>query len=130
MVAFPFANVALTTKKPLSTEYPTELGQVGDYIRAHRLNLGLTQKQAATQLGVSEAALFSWERGGREPGIRNWPGIIAFLGGYPLGEESEAEQLLARRRRGGLTQLELALELGADEGTIRRREQAKTSHKS
>ena len=62
-----------------------------------------------------------WEKGQTEPTIRDWPGVIAFLGYDPIPiENTFADRLLALRRRSGLAQRELAQELAVDPGTLSR----------
>jgi DNA-binding transcriptional regulator YiaG len=96
---------------------------VGDHVRARRLDLRLTQAEAAEYIGVSEAAVYEWEKYGRSPSSRHWPAIIAWLGYYPCGETTLAEKLVAYRRQHGLSQGELALYLSVDEGAVRKWEQ-------
>jgi DNA-binding transcriptional regulator YiaG len=100
------------------------LKTVGDHIRARRLDLGLTQAEAASYIGVSEAAVYEWEKYDRSPSIRHWPGILSFLGYDPHPEpKTTADKLRALRRREGWSQQKLALHLGVDEGTVRKWEQ-------
>lgn len=85
------------------------------------MDLGLTQREAATQIGVSPFTLIHWERGQTRPEICAWPGLIAFLGCDPISvDDSVSEQLLAIRRRRGLPQSDLACEFGVDPGTLSR----------
>lgn len=75
----PFCHARLQALKPMSPEYPKELKTIGDHIRKRRLDLGLFQRQAAEQIGVSEATICNWERSETGPGVRHIPWIIKFL---------------------------------------------------
>jgi len=56
---------------------------IGDHIRKRRIDLGLFQRQAAEQIGVSESSVYNWERG-TEPELRHMPAVIRFLGYVPF----------------------------------------------
>ena len=43
--------------------------QLGSYIKSRRKNIGLTQKQLAELVGVSQDAISQYENGNREPGF-------------------------------------------------------------
>lgn len=45
--------------------------------------MGLLQKEVAAKIGVSETAVFNWERG-TEPELVHIPRIIEFLGYVPF----------------------------------------------
>lgn len=78
------------------------------------------QAEAAERMGVSEAAVYEWEKRGRAPSIRQWPRVLAFLGYDPYPEpEATAEKLKAARRRRGWSQEELASCFGVDAGLLR-----------
>ncbi|MDQ3802270.1 MAG: recombinase family protein [Acidobacteriota bacterium] len=74
--ALPFCHLALLAKKPRNGLYPATLSTYGDRLRARRLDLGLTQKQAAEKLGVDETSVFNWESNRVEPAVRLIPRII------------------------------------------------------
>ncbi|MDH4161839.1 MAG: helix-turn-helix domain-containing protein [Nitrospirota bacterium] len=63
--------------------YPSNPKSIGEHLRKRRIDLGLFQRQAAEQIGVSEASVYNWERG-TEPEIRHMPAIIRFLGYVPF----------------------------------------------
>src|SRR4028118_1465543 len=48
--------------------------------RVRRWSLGLDQKDAAKEIGVSVATYCGWETNRREPALRNIPAAIRFLG--------------------------------------------------
>jgi transcriptional regulator with XRE-family HTH domain len=92
---------------------------VGDHIRRRRLDLGLTQRTLARQLGVREETVHLWETGRARPLPRHFGRIVRFLGFDPEpGGSDLAGRIRTRRRAEGLTQAELAARLGTDEGTI------------
>lgn len=121
MVSFPFINVVISAEKPRTAGYPDHLETIGDHIRKRRLELGLLQREVAEIIGVPETTVQMWECYGYEPRIRNWPGIIFFLGCEPFPPPTTmAEKVKAIRRRLGLTNRELAQRIQADPGAITR----------
>jgi DNA-binding XRE family transcriptional regulator len=61
----------------------------------------------------------NWENDHCELSMRQWPGIVAFLGYDPNPEsKTMGGQLLAHPRRHGLTRKALARQLGAGEATL------------
>ncbi|MFQ5528552.1 MAG: helix-turn-helix domain-containing protein, partial [Thermoanaerobaculia bacterium] len=50
------------------------------------MDLGLLQREVAAEIGVHVQTLALWERRRSHPTIRQWPGIIRFLGYDPVGE--------------------------------------------
>lgn len=60
-----------------------------------------------------------WERNERRPLDRSWPAIIAYLGREPWREpQTLGAQLLAERRRRGLTIFEAGAAMGVSETTL------------
>jgi transcriptional regulator with XRE-family HTH domain len=117
-ICFP---VTLTCPKPIRG-YPLQLSHVGDHVKRRRLDRGLTQSQAASQLGVSESTIVDWERGKYPPSVRCYPAIIAFLGYDPLPEPLSRGQAMRRERLSrGLSRKRLAI-VGVDEATVARNE--------
>ena len=93
---------------------------MGEHVRKRRLELGLTQSQAAEQLGASPWTVLNWEKDHTEPPIESMPVIIRFLGYDPFPEPKNIpERLLAKRRTMGWSIKEAARQLGVDEGTWR-----------
>ena len=82
MIAFPFCEVRLRAAL-LPEGYPERLETVGDHVRKRRLDLGLSQEAAGERMDVSKGSVYCWEKTGREPSIRTWPKVIAFLGYCP-----------------------------------------------
>ncbi len=92
---------------------------MGDHVRRRRIDLGLTQRTLARQLGVREETVHLWETARAKPLPRHYGRIIRLLGYDP--EEAGAsldDRIRATRRQLGLTQAELAAIIGSDEGTV------------
>lgn len=53
----------MTVKRPLVMNQP----QIGQLIRAIRLEVGMTQEQLAAELGVTYSSMNRWENGRRTP---------------------------------------------------------------
>jgi transcriptional regulator with XRE-family HTH domain len=100
----------------ISKPYDFEPTTIGEHLRKQRLNLGLTQAEMATRLGVNEWTVGNWETGQTKPVLRFIPRIIEFLGYDPEPPKPEtiAEQLQAKRRELGWSQREAARHLGVD----------------
>lgn len=76
-------------------------------------------------MGINEHSIVSWEAG-KQPHVRMYPGILAFLGFEPrLEPDTSPERLLAERRRRGLSIKRAAKLVGVDEGTWGRWEQGR-----
>ena len=96
---------------------------IADHPRKRRLDLGLTQKDAAAQLGVDPDTVRNWEQARTEVELRFYPALIQFLGYNPLPEARTRGQAIRRARLSqGLSQELLAKLAGVDEGTVRRLE--------
>ena len=100
---------------------------LGDYLRKRRLDLGLLQSEEADKLGVDEMTVCNWEINRTSPQLRFIPRIIEFLGYMPDDTQVEdlGQQIVAARRRLGLSQRDLAHCLGVDPGTLGRWERGK-----
>jgi transcriptional regulator with XRE-family HTH domain len=93
----------------------------GDHLRRKRVSLGLRQRDAAADLGISVATLQRWETNQTVPLVRLLPLIAQFLGYVPyVAPKSFGEWLLMVRQSRGLSRKRLALELGLDESTLAR----------
>lgn len=90
-----------------------DLIRIGQYIAGKRKALGLTQKQLAEKLGVSDKSVSKWERGVCLPDVSLYTelcaalgiGINEFLSGDDIGRKQTAapgrgEYPFKRRRRG------------------------------
>ena len=120
-------QLELEAEKPLPEVYPKVLKTLGNHLRKRRLDLGLLQKEVAERLGVTTDTITNWELNRCEPGIRCYPAIIEFLGYVPFSlGETFPDRLKAYRMVKGLTQRQLAQELGVDPATVRTWEAGKS----
>ena len=69
--------------------------RLGDFIGSERKNLGLTQRDLAARLHVTDKAVSKWERGAADPSTSNLL-ALAKLFGVP------AEELLHQATGGGV----------------------------
>jgi transcriptional regulator with XRE-family HTH domain len=126
--ALPFCHATLKAKRSLPETYPTELKSIGDHIRKRRLDLGLLQRDVAGRIGVDEGTVWAWESNRNHPKIHVMPRVIAFLGYVPGGDATPStlsERLVRMRTELGLSWRNLAVRIGVDETTLRRRERGK-----
>jgi DNA-binding XRE family transcriptional regulator len=56
---------------------------LGEHLRKRRIDLGLTQKEAAQRIGADQWTVINWEQGRTKPAVRFVPRILAFLGFDP-----------------------------------------------
>jgi transcriptional regulator with XRE-family HTH domain len=113
-VTFP-PRVRVTLKAPKPKGFRGPLVTVGDHIKAHRLELGMFQKDVARELGVDQWTLLNWEKGRTTPLVMAYPAIVAWLGYDPTPTPATiADRLKARRREMGWTIKETADRLGVD----------------
>jgi transcriptional regulator with XRE-family HTH domain len=96
------------------------LNTLGDHIKKRRLELGLYQAQVARILGVTESTITNWEKNRTNPTLRLSPKIVQFLGYDPTPTDLKAlhETLLQYRKRRGMSQKELAKQIGIDPATL------------
>ena len=88
-------------------------------MKRRRLELHLMQTEVARRLGVHKGSIQNWEREVGQPGIRQLPAIIEFLGYDPLPEpKSLCQRIAYARRRLGFTQEDLANALSLNPATI------------
>lgn len=81
--------------------------------------VGLTQLALSRKLRVDVSTVGHWERGTSVPPLPYWPRLLKVLGADPAPTASTlAEQILALRRRLGLSQAELAVRLDIRPGSI------------
>ena len=76
--------VRIRIKCPKPKDYPENPKTLDEHIKKRRIELGLTQKQAAQALGVNPWTVMNWETGRFEPPIRWLPAILRFLGYDPF----------------------------------------------
>jgi transcriptional regulator with XRE-family HTH domain len=117
--ALPFCHVTLKGQKPLPPGYPKQPKTLGDQLRKRRMDLGLSQRQFARQLGVNRTSIEHWERNEVEPTRWMVPKIREFLGQPPSPPPTLfGERLTAYRRGLGLSQEALARMLGVHKTTV------------
>lgn len=98
--------------------YDFEPKTLGDHVRRKRLKTGLTQKEAASKLGVNPWTILNWEKGRTEPPMASIPIIIQFLGYNPFPKpKTTPQRLLAKRREMGWSIKEAARAGGVDPTT-------------
>ncbi len=113
-----FAPITLKALKPKETDFEPQT--LGEHVKKRRLELRLTQKQAAERLGVNPWTVLNWEKDHTEPPINSMPAIIRFLGYNPVpAPVSVSEKLKAARQHLGWSRKRYARELGIDSGTLR-----------
>ena len=108
----PFCRVTLKAGWQ-SAAYPKSLNHLGDHVRKRRLDLGLSQREAARRIGVNKRAIQDWELGRFEPTVSCLPKVIEFLGGIdPRPEPTSLSEWLVWYRAGqGLSQKAMARQL-------------------
>lgn len=88
-----------------------------------RLDLGLTQKEAAVRLAVDTDSVRNWEAGRTTIAMRFYPALLEFLGHSPFPQCQSEGQLIERERKTrGWSRKRLALLAGVDEATVKRLE--------
>jgi transcriptional regulator with XRE-family HTH domain len=113
--------LTLEAKKTVHREkYPDFLRTWGDHIKARRLDLKLTKRQLSFNLNVSDVTIYLWEKNKVRPSLAQIPKIIEFLGQDPFEKETAnlGERIRENRRVRGLSQRELAAQLGIDSTTL------------
>ncbi|MBI3786924.1 MAG: transcriptional regulator [Ignavibacteriales bacterium] len=102
---------------------------IGDHIRKHRLELRLLQGELADKLAVDECTITNWEKGHPRPMLHLLPKIVEFLGYNPSYNIDEpktlGEKMLQHRKLHGITQKELAKQIGSDPATLSRIERSR-----
>jgi transcriptional regulator with XRE-family HTH domain len=99
---------------------PDFLRTWGDWIRARRIEKGLTKRQLSLNLNVSDITIYLWEGNKVRPSLAQIPKIIEFLGRDPFekGSESLGDRIREYRRVHGLSLKKLAVQLGVDQSTL------------
>jgi len=103
----------------LNPAYPKALTTLGDHIRKRRLDLGLSQGQAAQKLDIKKESIHRWERNYNQPETRHIPKIYDFLGYCPYQRYTLLCQKIRLWRESlGLTQKEMAEQAKIDESML------------
>ena len=124
-----FLSQSKIVKKPLNQNYPEQPQTIGEHIRKKRLDNRQTQLEVATQIGIKENTLTTWEVGRYVPQVHHYPAIIRYLGYYPFIHETDsiAGKLLQVRYSYGWSCKEFGDVVEADTATVRRWELYKSS---
>ncbi|MGD0589996.1 MAG: helix-turn-helix transcriptional regulator [Bacteroidota bacterium] len=114
--------IVIKCSKP--TKIPQNPQTWGEHIKKRRLELGLFQSQVAKILGVTESTITNWEKHRSEPMLWVIPKVIEFLGCVPdlQSTQSFGQRIRAYRYLHGITQKELAKQIGIDPATLSRLE--------
>jgi DNA-binding XRE family transcriptional regulator len=82
--------------------------------------LKLTKRQLSSNLNVSDITIYLWEKNKVKPSLAQIPKIIEFLSRDPFEKETEklGDKIREYRRVHGITQKELAEQLGVDQTTL------------
>ena len=97
--------------------YPKQIKDLGDSLRARRVELRLLQKDLASLMGTTKDSISNWELGRTDPELRFYPAISAFLGYDPASEPQSAGQAVKQERlRRGWSMKRLAQVAGS--GTV------------
>jgi transcriptional regulator with XRE-family HTH domain len=92
---------------------------LGRLLRDRRIALGLTRKQAATELHVNQFTLMNWELDRHTPCDRYYPTLILYLGREPWPDPNTfGARIRAQRLRQGLTSSQLAQLLRVDASSL------------
>ena len=88
------------------------------------MELEISQSQLAERLRVRTDTIRNWERNRTSPALGYLPMVLEFLGydPAPIATETLGEKLLKYRRDRGITQKELAQQIGIDPTTLSRLE--------
>ncbi len=89
-------------------------------MKKRRLDLKMLQKEVAQRLKTTVCTYRNWERNLRNPSFRYMPRIIEFLGYVPfdIPHENLGQKICTYRQLLGLSQRELARQIGVDPSTI------------
>jgi transcriptional regulator with XRE-family HTH domain/pyrrolidone-carboxylate peptidase len=119
-VETPAGKVSSTVNFTVRRKRPPSPEEFGAELAVRRTELGLSNRDAAAQLGTSAGTYRRWERGLDRPSVRFHPAIIAFLGYDPNPNPQEFGQLIrAARERDGLSRSELGRQLGVSSSTVK-----------
>ncbi len=78
--ALPFSRSKQIVKKPPISGFPWHPKTLGEEIRKRRLELGLTQVEAAKKLSINDQTFSRWETNENIPNTIHYHIIISFLG--------------------------------------------------
>ncbi len=96
-------------------------GFVGGLVRAEREQIGMTQTELASALGVTQTRVSDWERGSSQIPLEQWPRIREAVDTRTPRRSQQpvrARELREGRRRLGWSQQRLADELGVTKAVV------------
>lgn len=121
----PFGPLSLKASK--IKEFKEQPETLGEHLKKRRVKLGLLQREVAKELRIDDASYFNWENDYRTPMIWFMPRLIEWLGYDPFPEPTTAgEEIMAKRRRRGVSRKGLAKEMDIDESTLEKIEKSAT----
>ncbi|MGA2916896.1 MAG: helix-turn-helix domain-containing protein [Sedimentisphaerales bacterium] len=128
-----FKNTYKITRKleraVFEPDYPSlnQLKTLGDHILKRWMDLWLEQKEVAEIIEVDKCTIANWEKNRNAPRIRHLPNIMGFLGYRPFDADYRTlgERIIKERQMLGLSQKQLAIQIGIDPSTIRSWEKGK-----
>jgi transcriptional regulator with XRE-family HTH domain len=114
-------NLTFKARLPENQAYPLALNTIGDHLRKVRLDRNMSQPEVAKVIKVSTDTITGWELNRNTPTPKYVKKIIEFLGYSPFVSEKATlnEQLYYTRLTLGLTQKQIAKQIGCNETTIR-----------
>lgn len=120
--AVPFCQgVPLVAKAQKPKDYSETPATLGEHLKKRRRELGLLQREAAVQMGVSAETVANWEKDKTKPVPSQFKRVIAFLGQDPSpGPKTFTERVEAKQRSLGASLAQIARYLGWDPGSLRR----------
>lgn len=118
----PFCQgVPLTVNALKLKDYAEEPRSLGEHLKRRRRELGLLQREAAAQMGVTVDTLIGWEKNRSKPVASQFNRLISFLDYDPSPEpKTLAGRVEAKQRRLGTSLAQIARYLRWDPGTLRR----------
>lgn len=121
MSAVPFCYGTPHRAKALKPkDYAEHPATLAEHLLKRRKELRLLQREAAARIGCHHETYRNWEKARTEPPAFEFKRVIDFLGYDPAPTPvSLADKLEAKRRRLGVTLIQVARTLGWDEGTLR-----------
>jgi transcriptional regulator with XRE-family HTH domain len=126
MVALPFCSASLRAPRPVPRGYPVNPRSLGEHLRRRRLDAGLTQRAVAKRLGVDAWTVVNWEQDRTRPQASKVGALYRFLGYVPGPVPVDLPaRIRAARRKLGLSQAGLALQLGVNPSTVQKWERGR-----
>lgn len=111
----------MTLKSLRKKDYSENPQTLGEHLKRRRRQLGLLQREVATQLGIGNDTYANWEKGKTTPVAAQFLPTIEFLGYDPTPiAQTLSERLYAKQRSLGVSLAQVARHLGWDPGSLSR----------